>query len=361
MRKKILRHLALFLHTAILVGVLGITLQACSRPELQGGDGAGPTATAVEPIDQATATPEATPTIPPGGVVLVAPAGADASQAEQVKETLSDLAHQSGLEFQAVADPTQIDFGNPVRIVATLAPDAGIAQLAATHTDVQFLGIGIPDLQATGNLSSIGAGGERPDQQGFLAGYLAAVITDDWRIAAISPSDSTAGQASRLGFINGAIFFCGLCRPVFPPFVQYPQSAEIPGGAGEAEIQAAVDSLVANGVKTVYVYPGTGDGVLMNYLAQAGMNIIGGRMPGEELSERWVASIQTDLPAALREIWPDLVNGSGGQALAIPITITQQNEQLFSPGRQELVEKMLIELIANYIDTGVDPLTGTLK
>ncbi len=47
--------------------------------------------------------------------------------------------------------------------------------------------------------------------------------------------------------------------------------------------------------------------------------------------------------------------------LAIPITITNQNEQLFSPGRQGLVEKILSELSADYIDTGVDPLTGTLK
>jgi hypothetical protein len=265
------------------------------------------------------------------------------------------------MEFKSVSDFTQLDFNEAVRVVTVLAPDPGVAELAAAHSEVQFLGIGIPGLQTTNNLSSIGADGERPDRQGFLAGYLAAVISDDWRIGVISPSDTPSGQASRLGFINGAIFYCGLCRPVYPPFIQYPQYAEIPSSAGQAEWQAAADNLIANAVKTVYVFPGAGDNGLLDYLAQAGLKIIGGIPPAADLNDRWVASIQPDLSAPLREIWTSLINGEGGKNLAIPIMITQQNEQLFSLGRQGLVGKLLAELSADYIDTGVDPLTGTLK
>lgn len=346
---------------AILAVLLSLSIQACAR-----GDNVGPKleTSAAQPTDVLavptdTSQPSATPA--PGRAVLVVPAGANPEQADAAAAEMEELSSQSGMEFQRVAGFSEISFNETIEIVTVLAPDPGIAELAAEHPEVQFLGIGIPDLQTGNNLSSIGADGDRPDRQGFLAGYLAAVITDDWRIGVISPGDTTAGQASRLGFINGAVFYCGLCRPVYPPFVQYPQYVEIPAGSGPAERQTAADSLIANGVKTIYVDPGASDDGLLSYLAQNGINIIGGITPADGLNERWVGSIQSDLATALREIWPALVNDEGGKNIPIPIIISQRNEQLFSPGRQALVEKLLADLMADYVDTGVDPLTGTLK
>jgi len=40
------------------------------------------------------------------------------------------------------------------------------------------------------------------------------------------------------------------------------------------------------------------------------------------------------------------------------LTLSNVNTSLLSPGRQRLVEKTLQDLAADYIDTGVDPLTG---
>jgi hypothetical protein len=42
----------------------------------------------------------------------------------------------------------------------------------------------------------------------------------------------------------------------------------------------------------------------------------------------------------------------------LPLALQHVNPQLVSPGRQRLVEEMLAELRAGYIDTGVDPATG---
>jgi hypothetical protein len=161
-----------------------------------------------------------------------------------------------------------------------------------------------------------------------------------------------------LGFVNGVIFYCGLCRPAYPPFFQYPVYAEIPGGASQGELQAAADNLIANAVETVYVFPGAGNEVLLDYLAQAGITIIGGTAPPEGVQSQWAATVQVDVVDALKLYWPDLIEGEGGVNVGAPLSITNRNEDLFSPGRQRLVEQMQADLMAGYVDTMVDPQTG---
>jgi len=255
----------------------------------------------------------------------------------------------------------ELDFEEDLRLVVVLPPDPGVLNLTQTYPQVQFLAIGISDLEAGGNLSVIGTGGDRPDQQGFLAGYLATVVTPDWRVGIISQGDTVSGMAARNGFVNGVIFYCGLCRPVFPPFHQYPSFYDLPGGASQEEQQAAADFLIGQSVKTVYVFPGMPDSFLMEYLAQAGVNLISAEDPPAVVQNNWIASVQTDLVSSVREVWPRLVNGEGGISLELPLIIADRNTGLFSPGRQRHVEVILSDLMAGYIDTAVDPLTGEAR
>jgi hypothetical protein len=253
---------------------------------------------------------------------------------------------------------TDADFEADVRLVVALTPDPGVASLAAAHPGTQFLALGAPGLEPMENLSVSGAQGERPDRQGFLAGYLAAVITPDWRVGVISRSDTPSGLAAQGGFVNGSIFYCGLCRPAYPPFFQYPVVAGVVGGAGPADQQAAADALISNAVQTAYVAPGAGDESLLGYLAEAGLAIIGSAPPPPQIQSRWVATIQVDWAAAVRAAWPQLVSGDGGLVLEGVLQFTNRNEDLFSPGRQIYVERMLEDLLDGYIDTGIDPSTG---
>jgi hypothetical protein len=247
-------------------------------------------------------------------------------------------------------------------LVVALPPDPGLANLASANPGIQFLAVGIGGveagrLEAGANVSLIGAQGGRPDLSGFLAGYLASVVTQDWRVGVISRADLTEAKAARLGFVNGAIFYCGLCRPAYPPFVQYPLFSELLAEGEQAEQQAA-DQLIASAVKTVFLAPGIGETFLPGYLAQAGVNMIGGGSPAESLRPHWIASIRLDQAEAIRQLWPQLIKGEGGISVSAPVVITDVNPDLLSPGRQRLVEQMLSELLSGYIDTGVDPQTG---
>lgn len=341
--------------------IIGLVIAACrSAPEPTASIPALENGTP-EVDETAVATPEEilpTPTTSPNGVVLLAPAGSDPAFSLEIQDLLMELSAQDGLEFETRTEFDRVELDPTVRIMVVLPPDPGLANLAAANPDVQFLAVGIPDLKAAGNLSVIDVEAGLPDQQGFLAGYLASVITSDWRVGVISRSDTPAGKAARLGFMNGVIYFCGLCRPAYPPFVQYPIAVDISGSSEQAAQQAAADQLIANAVQTVFIGPEAGDLVLLEYLSQAGLNMIGSGSPPDSLRPNWVASIRSDPAEAVRQIWPDLAAGKGGSLLKAPLAISNVNPELLSEGRQRLVEQMLSDLVEGYIDTRVDPETG---
>lgn len=348
------------IQNGIILVLLLAMLSSCSN-------GSPETATSSPEIDVTvvaatdTSTPEASPTPPPSISILHAPAGSDPAQVVLIQEFFSELATKEGGQFEVRDVLTDSDFASPPWLVVSIPPDAGVASLASAHPQVEFLAIGIPGLEAAENLSIIDSLNIRHDQVGFLAGYLAAVLTPDWRVGVISPVDTPAGKAAKNGFFNGVIFYCGLCRPVYPPYYAYPIYYDLSSSASQEEKIAAADYLISQGVKTVFLAPGADDVFLLEYLAGAGVNMIGTVTPPETIQSQWIASIQTNLESSIAELWGRLRNGEGGIILNQPISFNNQNEALFSVGRQNFVDRFLEDLLAGYIDTGVDHVTGDLR
>jgi hypothetical protein len=286
-------------------------------------------------------------------VVLVVPPGADASLSDQIALTLSDLTSTEGLEFEVRTAIALDDLSAEIKLVAAVPPDPGLSELAKTAPGTQFLGILIPGLEPADNLTIIHDDEIRPENVGFLAGYLAAVVTPEWRVGMISNNDSEEGYAHRQGFLNGAVFFCGLCRQTYPPFINYPLYAEAPAESNPQEWQAAANIMIENAVKTAYIAPEASGESLFDYLAEAEVNLIGTIPPPSGLEAQWIATISADLSSALRTAWPDLIAEQGGGGIVAPLSVTNINPELFSPGRQRLVEKLITEMSAGFIDTGV--------
>lgn len=305
-----------------------------------------------------TETLSPTVTSSPSMALLLAPPGSDPVLVADLETILVELAQADGLEFQVVSNISPKTLDDNVRVVVVLPPDPGLREMSAASPQTQFLSVGIVGIEPGKNLSVIGAQGDRPDQQGFIAGYLAAVITPQWRVGVISTGETGPGRAASQAFSNGVVFFCGLCRPSVPPFFEYPTFYDLPTTAGQTDRQLAVDFLVKNGVQTVYVYPDVSDPALLKSLAEADLVLIGGGPPPDTIKHQWAASIGPDWLTPVREAWPQVVSGNGGFSMPVILVISEQNPDLFSPGRQRLVESTLSEMLAGYIDTGVDPLTG---
>jgi len=357
--------LRLYLRYTILVILflcLGLLLSACGPviPTTK------PTFT-LSPSPTASITPSPTltptPTPQPPVAVLLATSGADQAQVSQLQTSLNDIVLTSGLRWQVRQQLTENDLIPSLRLVVVVPPDPGLAELVAAAPDTQFLAVGIPGLEVAPNLTSIGADGDRPDQQGFIAGAIAAMLSGDWRVGVISLSDTVEGRSARSGFLNGVVYFCGLCRPAHPPFYKYPLYIELPSTSSTLEWQEAANYMVDHAAATVYVYPGAGDESMLSILATANVNIISSGEPPQAARSSWVVSLTTDPLPLIQSQVKGLLDGSlsGGQSLVVPIQFTQTDQLKLTPGKQRLAGQILSDLQAGFIDTGVDLTTGEFR
>jgi hypothetical protein len=303
-----------------------------------------------------TSTPKPTPTpLPPVGVFL-APAQADPEWVAEIQPLLSEWIPENGMRFQIRPSLSVDDLGkDDFEIIIALPPAPDLAGLISAAPDTRFLAVGVQDLDPAPNLTLIGGDGDRLDQQGFIAGFIAAVITPDWRTGVISVADSEEGQEARQGFITGVRYYCGLCLPTYPPFLKYPLYVELLGSATEQEWQAAADFLIQRSVETIYVVPGAGNDQLLRYLARSEIKIIAGVTPPAEAGDQWVASLRFSPLQVFQEAWPVFVSGQDGKVYPVPLSIMDVNPDLLSPGRQRLVEETLANLLDGFIDTGPMP------
>lgn len=134
--------------------------------------------------------------------------------------------------------------------------------------------------------------------------------------------------------------------------------AQLPSDASQADWQAAVQSMISQAVKTVYVFPGAGDEAMLTALDQAGVHIIGSVSPTAAYKANWVASLRVDMLPALQKAFPQVLAGNTGLDLPAELTITDINPDLFSLGKQALANKIMDDLLSGFIDTQVDPQTG---
>jgi hypothetical protein len=347
----------------IILVLISLILSACTPepPTVPAPSEATPEST--KPL-QDTATPLAEqitrtpiPSLPQ--VLLLAPPGSDPALLAEIQTVLEELAAQGGYTLEVRPSLTPEGLSDDLQIVVSLPPDPGLEHLAAMAPNTRFLAIGIPDLEEMPNITSIFPQDNQPSWSGFMAGVIAALVTPDWRVGAISVSDTAEGTAARVGFMNGAVYVCGTCRQIYPPFlddqnqlIQYPLYVELPYEAAENEWVAAADYLLSRAVETIYVYPGAGGESLLTYLAQSGVKLVGGTPPVEELTDNWVATVSLDPNFSLSTLIQKMLQGQDIPRHSATLQISHINPDQFTPGRQKLAETILSDLLAGYIEAG---------
>ncbi len=328
----------------ILFVVIAVALGACG-----GGKSAG------TPTPVPTNTPIAAPTLTATSVVplaiLVVPADLDTDTSNLYQKTVYDLTQASGMRFQVRNVLTAADFEPGLKVVIALPPDPGIAALAAAAPQVQFLAINIQGITPGGNISVLGSGSQ-PEVAGFLAGYTAAMITDDYRIGMMMPKDNADALRALNAYAAGMVFYCGICRPFYYLPWTFPQYLEIPAEENKANYHAWADILINQyKVRTIYLYPDIATPDLIDYLGTAGINMIG-TVPPVQRPAGWVMTIQPDVIKAIQNAWPELISGKGGVTVQSPLGLADIDPSLLSPGKQRLVEQTLNDLQAGLISTG---------
>lgn len=339
-----------FVYFTVMIAIL---LSACGGNE--------PSVTATPPPTETPVIPPtltSTPTVPL--VIVILPADLDPEDSNLYQKTVYDLAQASGMRFQVRNSLTAEELTEPgLQIVVAFPPDPGIAALAAAAPQVQFLAINIPGVAAGGNVSALGDNSQS-DITAFLAGYTAALITDEYHIGMIMPKDNADAQRAAAAFRNGMIYYCGLCRVIFyPAFCLaenlqscYPQYIDIPSDEDRSRYNPYADYLILQrDVDTIFVYPSVAEPDLLTYIGTTGASLIGTFTP-EERPGGWVMTIQPDEIKAIQNAWPQLAAGQGGLTVQSPLGLSDIDPSLLPPGEQRLVQETLDKLQNGLINTG---------
>lgn len=316
-----------------------------------GGNVQTPATSAPLPTDTLAPAPmlTATPAVPLA--ILVIPADLDADTSNLYQKTVYDLTQQSGMRFQVRNQLTSADLEPSLKIVIAVSTDPGIAALAAAAPQVQFLAIDIPNVSAGGNISVL-ADSTQSDTAAFLAGYTAALITDDYRIGMMMPKDNADATRALTAYANGMTFYCGVCRPFYYLPWTFPQYVEIPAEEDKNNYHAWADVLMLQfKVRTIYIYPDVYTDDLANYIGTTGVSIISTVRPAQRPAG-WVMTIQPDVLKAIQNAWPQLAAGQGGIVVQSPLGLDDVDSSLLSPGKQRLVEQTLNDLQSGFINPG---------
>lgn len=300
-----------------------------------------PTETTAPMIETATPTVQPTDTSQPPTVVLLSPAqgwGDDHTVVEQAvtaRGLILDVRQGMALEEAPQNLRAVVSFGNL----------PGLDGLISGLPQVQFLVLGASGLPASPNLTTLAGTGSLPEM-GFVAGYIAGVQSEEWRIGIISVADP-AGQVYRDAFVNGVHYFCGICNPVYPPYEPYPLYAEVAPGGGDVEVQQAADALISRSVDMVHVAPALQSESLYQYLAERNVRIIGSDAPPAGLETNWVASV---IPTPVMNFSSVLDSVLSGQALGEVGVSLQVNYTGISQARLTHFAEIISKLESGEID-----------
>lgn len=310
------------------------------------------------PTPVSTSTPLPLPTLTATPVtplaILVMPSDLDKPTADAYQKVVYELAQASGMRFQVRNTLTPATLEPGLKVVIALPPDPGLAALAAAAPQVQFLSVNIPGIAAGGNVSAL-ASSSQVDMPAFIAGYAAAMISDDYHIGMIYPQDNPDAAKAVTAFTNGMAFFCGLCRPFYYLAYTFPQSIPIPSTEDPKNYGGYANYLITERrVYTIYVYPDIAKKPLMDFLGTSGIQVIGTSLPDPRPSG-WVMTVRPDEIKAIQNAWPSLVAGQGGLNVQSPLGLADMDPSLLPPGKQRLVQQTLDDLLAGRISTGVGP------
>ncbi|MBE0680629.1 MAG: hypothetical protein IH589_01845 [Anaerolineales bacterium] len=299
------------------------------------------------PLPTATVIP--TPSTPLA--ILVLPSDLDKESSDLYQKTVYDLAQQSGFRFQVRNALTPEDLADPtLKIAIVLPPDPGVASYISAAPGVQFLAVNIPNLTAGGNLSVL-APDTQVDVPAFMAGYTAAMLTEEYHIGMLYPQGDADAARAAAAFNNGMRYYCGLCNRIYFTTIDYPTFLDIPANEDPSKYGGYANLLINDrDVDALYIYPSLASDDLLTYIGTQGVLLFGTSMP-EPRPGGWVMTISPDSVKAIQVAWPGLSAGQGGINVQSPLGIADVDPGLLPAGKLALVQETLDNLIAGRILT----------
>jgi len=302
---------------------------------------ATPTATAVPTPIPPTATPEA------ARVTLIAPPGILPEEVKAVTDAIQPAVSAAGLMVETLGQAPTGSLGpNRVAAIFLTVPD-NLVDILAANPQTQVIVVSTADLQTGPTLTVLRV---HPEFLSFMAGYTAVLAAPNWRAAGLIPSDGGEMNVQANAFMSGGRHFCGRCGTSTPPFAAYPLTESAGMGASAVEWQTAVSNILPAGLESLYFSKEAQSPELLQSLVSQNLIFLGTSYPGDELKNRWAATISMDIAGALAAAMPEVLQGQGGKIIPVGVKVTDINEAFLGVGKQRLIEATNEKLMKGWLN-----------
>jgi hypothetical protein len=282
------------------------------------------------------------------------------SVSNELAETLELMAVEKGWDLHSFTSFSEVTGeGEPVLIVVA-GGNADLSDEMDRYPNAFFILVAVTGAKPAEGVGVIGPEGMRADKVAFLSGFISAMITPDWRAGVIGVGEDGEGHAAIRSFLNGAIYFCGLCRTLDPPFYDYPTSTSV-ASSDVSSLRSGYEQLASQAVRTIgltHEFAADTVNTFVNESAGLGIDLIGPNPPSIDNQENWIATILPYPSGNLEKVYERLILGEEDVSLAIGFMISDVHPELLSDGKLELARSVARDLERGVIGTGVDPQTG---
>ncbi|HEY9121452.1 MAG TPA: hypothetical protein VIM80_00500 [Brevefilum sp.] len=282
--------------------------------------------------------PTLTPSQSVQKVILISDQDVDEITLLQVKTSLETLTAEAGYEL-VLQDEASLEAMADVLLVVSIGEDIDVNNLAQRYPEVSFVAVDNGNAVPSVNVHVIGDPIVDERNRAFMAGYLAALISEDYKVAVLVPSEVGATEIVLESFVIGARFFCGLCLPKYPPYQTFPQWQTLSVENLEEQYQPILDNFENSGVEVLYVQGDLAASLVMNAASEYGMTILSDQSPEMELNN-YAGTIIADPGHALSELLPEILNGREGNRVPASIILADRNPALVSEGRYSMFLEM---------------------
>ncbi|MRR32154.1 hypothetical protein EG834_17920 [bacterium] len=299
-------------------------------------------------VDRTTPTPEtpsstptpeftATATQTPARIVLFDPA-AQANGA--VTTVISDFAAANSLAFETWTDlPGDL---TGTRIMVVFSGLDNLAEVAASNPQTQFITTAV-NTAAASNISTLAV---NPLHLAFMAGYLAAMTSEDWRAGALISDPLSFGLAD--AFTNGGEYLCGRCTPAYAPQIYYPVTYSTDGANDAASWVSQAQTMWADTyANSVYIDTAADFPEVLDVFTD---KVLYSSNPASANLARYAAILGGDLTSTLQTALPELLAGAGGKIynarvglllINNPELVTEAKQARFNEVSQGLADNLI--------------------
>jgi hypothetical protein len=187
-----------------------------------------------------------------------------------------------------------------------------------------------------------------PADRLFIAGYLSALISNDWRVGGLIPPIQYQNTGADLVFQNGAVFLCGRCAPTFGPIVDFPITALLSSPEDNDSTLQTYGEISTNKINTLFIPSAYLFDDLVILLQQSGVTIISDAKSGGEQSD-WIDYAIID---NLSELIINAISDTGQQEglITTPVEFSVYSSiGELSPGKSDFINDMIKNLQAGFI------------